>query len=88
MNPREQPLTLRAGTTIGTVIAVDTQQILNVYPEPVDSVTRISGSPPDRNTVPEYLQPLINATKENCQRSQETQMLAELLTWYIRCILH
>lgn len=67
MNLTKQPFTLKARITIGTLTAIDDEQVQGPYPEPVDTVSRIGVDTLNRATVLEYLRLLFSAAKGSCQ---------------------
>lgn len=83
LNPTEQSLTLKTGSTISTFPDVEAELIQDQHSEPVDSRSRINKHTLNiKSMMPMYLQPVFNTAKESCQGLQEVQMLAALLTWY------
>lgn len=75
----KQPLTLRAGSTIGTFTAAEAEQVQYHKLKEVNTLSRIQGSYPHQGPIPEHVGPLFNAAKENCHSLQETRRLGGLL---------
>ena len=83
LNLTDQPMRLKAGTTIGTFTGVEEKQVEGLQPlstekeetSPVTSMTKGNG-------VSEHLVKLYEAAKSGCEEPRQTRELAELLTEY------
>lgn len=72
LNPMEQPLTLREGSSIGTYTAVDTGQIQELQLDAVSTVSQIQESHSYHRPLPKQVRPFFDADDKNCHGSTET----------------
>lgn len=82
MNLTEQPLKLKAGSTIGTFTAVEADEEDDKLLETKSQKARVDSHYVRTHAVPKHLPPLCDAAKGGCNSSEGARMLATLLTKY------
>ena len=78
-----QPIRLKAGSTIGPLTEVEEKQVDDLQPLTTGEVSDIEDIPEtEGNHVPEHLESLYEATKHCCEGPVQSRRLARLLTKY------
>ena len=80
LNLTNQPMTLRAGATIGTFTGVEEAQVEDLQPLAPCEVKDINLT--QMAEVPEHLEELYEAAKGGCKEPLQAEKLARLLTKY------
>ena len=75
LNPTDQPVELKSGTTIGTYTGIEDEEV-DDRPSPDAPVNLPS------DQVQAHLRKLFAAVQPNCENVEQEGQLAQLLQWY------